>query len=389
MTGRARLLLLAAAILAAGRPAAADPYRLRADAFASTTPGVGMLVLQAEAQRPSLLTAEGLVWVGAGDRTGDVLVITVGVRDPEGRGEARLGRMLVTTGAVRPVHLDGGWLSAGSPTGPRVEVFGGLPVEPGFSPRGFDWLVGSRLSSRIEGVAVVGLSYLHRRDAGALAYEELGLDGWAQPLPWLDTGMVVALDTIRGDATDMRAQIAARAEGARLELYASRRSPSRLLPATSLFAALGDVPSEELGMAGFFRAAPRLDLSATATVESIGGSLGGEQALRARLRLDDRGDGSLGLELRRQSAPAASWSGARVTARVPLAERWAGATELEIAVPDEGGARGSAWPWGLVSVSYTPTPRWDIAAAMEASASPTAIASFGALLRASMRWGAP
>jgi hypothetical protein len=379
------LPIAALGLLGAG-DASADPYRLRADAFAAATPPVGLLVLQAEERQPSLLRAEGLVWVGAGERQGDVLVIHVGVRDPQGRGEARLGRMLVSTGAVRPVHLDGAHLSAGSPTGPRVEVFGGMPVEPGLGPRSFDWVVGQRLSTRLEDRAVVGLSYLHQRDAGSIALEELGLDGWVLPAPWLDAAVVVAMDAVRGDASNARAQVAARGAGARLELFASRRSPSRLLPATSLFAALGDVTSEELGLSGFWRAAPRLDLSATATVESIGGELGAEQTARALLRLDDRGDGSLGLELRRQGAPGASWTGARLTARMPLAARWAGATELELAAPDEGGARGSVWPWGLTAVTYRPAPAWELAGAVEAGASPSAKASLGALLRLTARW---
>lgn len=385
---RAPAVTLALALVLAARPAAADPYRLRADAFTSATPPVGLMVLQAEAQRPSLLHAEGLVWLGAGDRNGDVLVLNVGVRDPEGRGDARVGRMMVTTGAVRPVHLDGAMLSAGSPTGPRIEVFGGLPVEPGFAPRGYDWLVGNRLSTRFEDVITVGVSYLHRRDEGRVAFQEVGIDGWAQPAPWLDTALVVALDTLRGDATDARAQIAARADSARLELYASRRSPSRLLPATSLFAALGDIPSEELGLSGFWRAAPRLDLSIVATIESMGGELGAEQTARARLRLDDRGDGVLGLELRRQGAPGASWTGGRFTARLPIAERWTGAGELELAVPDEGGARGAVWPWGLLSVTWQPHPLWDVAGAVEANASPSNEFSFGGLLRLSARWEA-
>ncbi|MCC6555934.1 MAG: hypothetical protein IT372_23485 [Polyangiaceae bacterium] len=386
MRGTGRALAAIAIVLCGAGAASADPYRLRADSFASAEPTVGLIVLQAEARRPSIMDAEGLVWVGAGDRPGDVMVISVGVRDPEGRAEARFGRMLVTTGAIRPVHLDGAIVSAGSPTGARAEVFGGMPVEPSLGPRSFDWVVGQRLSTRIEDLVTVGMSYVHRRDEGRLAFEELGLDGWAQPLPWLDTSVIVALDTIRGDATDASARIAARRRGARLELFAARRSPSRLLPSTSLFAALGDVPSSELGLSGFWRAAPRLDLSATATAESIGGEPGAAQTARALLRLDDRGDGSLGVELRRQSAPDASWTGARLTARVPLGARWAGSTELELAVPDHGGARGSIWPWGLVAVSCLPAPRLELAGAIEASSSPTAEASLGALLRLTGRW---
>src|SRR5262245_17389386 len=208
MTRLARALPAAALALLGARAAFADSYRLRADAFASAQSPVGLLVLQAEERRPSLLNAEALVWTGAGDRPGDVLVVTVGVRDPLGRGEARVGRMIASTGAIRPVHLDGALLRAGGPTGPRVEVFGGLPVEPGFVARGFDWVVGQRVSTRSEDSVTVGLSYLHQRDEGRVAFEEIGVDGWVAPLPWFDAAVIAALDTVRGGASDARAQIA-------------------------------------------------------------------------------------------------------------------------------------------------------------------------------------
>lgn len=378
-------LCLAACVLAA-RPAVADSYRLRADAFAAAAPPVGMLVLQGAAKQPPWLDAEALVWLGAGERSGDVLVLTAALRDPQGRGALRFGRMLLSTGAVRPIHMDGAVVRAQMRSGPGIEVFGGMPVEPGFGSRSFDWLIGQRFSVRSDERWTAGLSYLHRRDEGRVAFEEVGLDGFVLPAPWLSATVIAAMDTARGDVTQARSAVAAHGSIGKLELFASHRSPSLLLPATSLFAALGDQPSTDVGLSGWWRAAPRLDVSATASFESIGGSFAAEQTVRATLRLDDRGEGSLGLELRRQSAADSSWTGARTTARMPLPYRLAASAEIEVAVPDHDGPRGPVWPWALVALAYRPHGLWEVAGALEAGASPSAVASFTALLRLSAGW---
>jgi hypothetical protein len=172
----------------------------------------------------------------------------------------------------------------------------------------------------------------------------------------------------------------------RVELFAVQRAPSHLLPATSLFSALGDVPSQRAGASLLWRAAPRLDLLGEGSGESLGGEPGAQALLRATLRLDDKGAGALALEGRRQSTPGASWTGVRGTARVPIGRRLAGSTELEIVHPDDPRGRGSIWPWGLLALRYQPFLHWEVAGAVEASASPTALSSVRALLRAAYAW---
>jgi hypothetical protein len=378
-------------LVIAGRPARGDNYRLRADAYGASTPATGFVVLQAEEREPSWMDAEALVWAGSGDRPGDVVVMTVRVRDPEGRGEARIGRMLLTTGAVRPLHMDGGIVTARSPWGPSLELFGGVPVVPAFGVRSFDWALGGRLSTRFDESATFGVSHLHQRDEGRIAYQELGLDAAFAPARWIDAAMLTALDVARSGVADARASVAVRGTPGRLEAFATRRSPARLLPATSLFAALGDRPSDELGLSGLWKAAPRLDVLATSAIDSIAGELGARQSLRGTLRLDDRGDGVLSLEGRRQSVPDASWTGARATLSIPIVPRLRGATELEVAVPDPVDDavvdRGSVWPWGLVALTWSITEGWELAGAAEASSSPTHTAAFGGLARLSTVWG--
>ncbi len=378
--------LLVAASLVAG--SASAQYQLRADAyFTGAEPTSGLLVLTGEARQPSWLTAETVVWLGIGGRPGDVMVVSVRARQPGGHFEARAGRMLVTAGAIRPVHLDGLELTARAPWGTSVEVFGGVPVVSDFQPRDYDWAVGGRVGQRVADVATVGISYLQLRQTGVIAYDELGLDSAVQATRWLDAAFTSAVDLDAMEVTDARASLAARFSQVRVELFAVRRSPSHLLPATSLFSALGDVPSDRAGGSLLWRAAPRLDLLGEGAIESLGGEVGGHLLFRSTLRLDDKGAGALGLEVRREGVPEASWTGVRATARLPCSARLTASTELELVRPDDPRGRGAVWPWGLVALRFRPEPRWELASALEASASPTAVSSVSALFRVSYLWG--
>jgi hypothetical protein len=142
------------------------------------------------------------------------------------------------------------------------------------------------------------------------------------------------------------------------------------VPATSLFSVLGDFASQSAGATVKWRAAPRLDLLASGAAQYVGGDYGGNGWMRATLRLDDRGDGSLGLELRRQDVSSAQWSGVRAIGSQPLGRGVRYATEIEIAVPDHPDGRGAAWAWGLMALSWRSRDGWEVAGALEASSSP-------------------
>jgi hypothetical protein len=384
---RSGAALLVAAIGALG-PSVSAPaeaqYRLRADAYVTASePTAGFVMLSSEARHRELIDADAVVWLGTGDRRGDVMVASIHGREPHGFGEARLGRMLLTAGGLRPVHLDGADVIARAPWGTSVEAFGGMPVVPELGAREFDWTVGGRLAQRVSTYGTVGLSYLHMRDRGSVSFEEAGLDALVTPTKWLDAAFMGAFDLLGMTLADARVSLAVRFSKARIELYGVRRAPSHLLPATSLFAALGDIPSQRAGGTLFVRAAPRLDLLGEGAVESLAGELGAKGLLRTTLRLDDRGDGALGLELRTERVPSASWVGVRGTARVPITRWMLASTELELVVPENPGTRGKVWPWGLVAMRFTPIEKWELAGAVEAGASPTALYAVSGLFRVS------
>ena len=376
--------------------AAADPYRLRGDvyAFGAAPTPAGLITLSGQARPSDWASAEAAVWMGTGagqgtdEVSGDVLVANILLREPHGYGDLRLGRMLVTAGAIRPLQLDGASFTGRVPRGPQIQVFGGAPVTPAFGTKAFDWAAGGRLSQRFGEVGALGVSYIQRRGEGQMAQEELGFDASLSPARWLDAATDVAVDMLHQAVTSARASVAFRSGRLRFELFALRRSPAYLLPATSLFAALGNVPSDQGGGQFWVRAAPRLDVWTSGSFDSIAGEPGGRASLHTVLRLDDRGDGAVWLEATRRWAPDASWTGARGMLRLPLAYRLTASAEVEVAFPDEPEGRGEIWPWALVAVSYSPSfARWlDVAAGAEAGATPMNAAYVSALVRASATW---
>jgi hypothetical protein len=396
-----RLMLACALVASAGAlDARGDPYRLRADAYATAPDPAGFLVVQAEAseRKTFLFDAEALVWTGVfatkvpgigsegAEARGEAVIASVRIRDVQHGLDLKFGRLLYQGGAVRPLHLDGAVAAVRSPTGATLEVFGGIPVLPDWQGRSFDWVLGGRTTQAIGGYATVGYSYWQERQAGVISHSELGFEASLTPTKSLAISSTAALDTERFGLAEARVSAVLHGRVDRVEIFGVRRSPSRLLPATSLFAALGSFDSDEVGVAGLWRAAPRLDLSATATVDRVADAPGATQSARAELRLDDRGRGAIGIEARRASLPGASWTGARAFFRIPIVPRLAGSSEVEIAIPDDPRGRGVAWPWGLLSLGYQPNDYFSVAAAVEASSSPAYQTNVGGLLRFSGAW---
>jgi hypothetical protein len=385
---RCGALALAALALVGGN-ARADPLRLRGDALAAAQAPAGLLVLSADQRTGAWLDAEALVWLGAGtaqadDAAADALVVSVAARDPAGRGTIRVGRFVATAGALMPSHLDGAHARVRLPAAFELEGFGGLAVVPHFGPRAYDWLAGGRVARRF-GTARAGVGYLERRDARILDRRELAADAWL-PLGPVELAGAAAWDAVGAGLASLDVVTTYRRRRARFEVYARHRSPAHLLPATSLFSVLGDAPARQLGGRVSHRLAPRLDVSATAGLRRADGELDEELAAEARLRLDERGTSAVSLGLRRQGSPDGSFTGGRGAARVALGARLGVATELELAVPDDPRGRGAVWPWALAALTLKPGADWEVAAGLEASASPAERGRFDALVRVSQVW---
>jgi hypothetical protein len=364
---------------------------MRGEALAQTHAPVGLLVLEGSSRERPWLEAEGLVWTGGGgedaDAEADALVILVKLRDPRERGELRAGRLVLSTGAVRPLHMDGAW-AIGRRRGVSLEAFGGSPVVPRFGERSYDWLAGGRVAYALRDLGTLGLSYLHQRDHGRPSDSEVGIDVSTAPLIVTEGALRAAWDLLQPGLADLHLSVARRFGALRGEAFVSHRSLSRMLPATSLFTVLGDAPATTGGVSAAWRAAPRLDVLGTGAARRRDDELHEDLALDLRLRLDDDGAGLLSLGGRRLGGHGSFW-GARGSLRLPLGASFSLATEVEVAVPDEADGRGSVWPWALAALGWRPSPAWEVAAAFEALSSPELTRSFQGLFRLSRRLEAP
>lgn len=375
------------ALVCFANAAAADPLRLRGDAYATTQSPAGLLTLEAAGDQGSNLSAEALVWMGEG--TGDVLVIALKAHVLHGRASTTLGRFVATVGALRPVHVDGAGARLRLPYRFDVEGYAGIPVVAGLGTgRSWDWLATTRVSRKLGDWGSAGVAYLQQRDAGQLATEEVGFDAGAAFGKDDSAAAKVAYDVASPGIASISLIATHRAGALRTDVFASHREASHLLPATSLFSVLGDVPAERGGTTLTWKAAPRLDVGCDLGARRVGGDIAPELVARAKLKLDDRGVNAVSFEARRDGVADDEWTGFRGAARIALPRSLSLATELELVIPDADRGLGRAWPWFLTAVAWDRGP-WHAAIAGEASASPTDVRRFDILGTVGRSWGAP
>lgn len=372
------------ALVASSGSAAAEPYRLRGSTFAETRAPAGLFSLETDARLSSWARAEALVWAGGGELGGelDALVAAISVAHPEGYADARLGRLILTTGGLRPVHADGLQVVARLPTRTSLELYVGSPVKPNFEVRSFDWLVGARVGQNVADVLVLGVAHLYQHEAGLRSDHELALDLAFTPIEAFGLAVRGAYDLIHSGPSELVATASFSAGELRFDARGSYRNAARILPATSLFSVLGNAEAGVGAARVFWRAAPRLDLYVDGGVRTTVQGTGEDLTAHALLRTDRAGEGYLGAEVRRVGVPGASWSGLRAFARIPLHPLVAVAIEGELVRPDEAD-RGSLWPWGLFAVQTRPAPGLDLALGVEARSSPELIRSVDGILRLS------
>lgn len=360
-------------------------YRLRADVLAASQSPSGVIALSGQAKGEDWVSAEALVWAGAGDEDEiDALIAAVRLVHPDGLGELRAGRILLATGALRPVHFDGVAGVLRAPWGTSFEAFAGSPVAPKFRYRGGDWLLGGRVAQRIADLGSVGVSVVRRTDGSELADQEIGLDAVAFPIDIVDVSARAAYDLVTYGVSEASIGGGVTLSPVRISVLAQHRSPSRILLATSVFSVLGDVASNAFLVTADWRAAPRLDVSLSAGARHVEG-WGDEVRLSSTLRLDDRGRGAVGVVLTRYGASDAGWMGARVFVRQPIVDALVASVEGELARTRDG----DVWPWALGALTWRFLPQWDAALAVEANASPTYEHAVQAIGRLGYRWSAP
>ena len=354
-----------------------------AELLLKARPVEGLLILHSGYRNSPLVEADVLAFmdVTRADVGGDVLSANIGVREPHGYGQLRLGRFILSTGAVRPVQLDGLSILARAPFGSTLEAFAGMPVAPDFGPRAFDWLVGARAAQRLHDTLAFGVSYLQRRDAGMLATEEVGGDVTLRPSAWLNINALAAWDLLTQGLAEARITGYAHSEAIELELFGSRRIAARLLPATSLFSVISDAPSTEAGANANWHAFPRLDLGSTLAFEALEHTAGYRAALRSTLRFSDDGPGEVTVEAVRRDLSDDGYSGAALYLSVPVTDALRPHASVELAAPDHPRGRGELWPWARVGASYAFGGAWLLAAALSARSTPLVSSELSGLVR--------
>jgi hypothetical protein len=373
-------------VRAQGPPESGPYLPVGVDLLMQGRPQEGLLILHSGYRNSPYVDADAVVFMGASQdgSLGDVLSVNLGFREPHGYAQARIGRFVLSTGAVRPVQIDGASVLARAPTGSTLEVFGGLPVVPELGPRPFDWLAGARIGQWLFDQRLgAGVSYLQRRDDGDLSNEELGADLSLTPLGWLAVNALGAWDLLQDGLAEARVSADAHVERSHAQLFATRRVASRLLPATSLFSVISAAPTSELGSDLSWNAFPRLDLGGTGALEGLDGRLGYRGALRTTLRFADEGGGQLGLEVTRRKLGRDGWTGASARVELPLNLRLRTHASVELVGADHPSDRGALWPWTRVGASYALGSVWLLSAAISARATPQYRSELYAMLRVS------
>jgi hypothetical protein len=376
-----------AAWLAGARARADGPVvPIGTDVLLQGRPAEGLIVLHSGYTNSAVVDADALVFVGADSSnvSGDVLTVSLNLREPNGWGSARVGRFILSTGAVRPVQMDGVSLLGRTKAGETLEVFGGVPVVPEFGPRSFDWLAGARVAQWLWGERLgVGASYVQQRDSGELAHDEAGADLTASPLPWLSLNAIGAWDLLSSGLAETTVRASAHGDDVWVQVFASRRVAARLLPATSLFSVISKAPTSELGSDVSWTAFPRLDVGGTIALEGLDAEAGYRVAVRSTLRLSDAGNADVRAEATRRELGGQGYTGCSLTSRMPLLRRVQGSTSFELVAPDHPGSGGTLWPWARVGATYLVSEHWTLAAAIGAKATPEISSQIYGLLRVS------
>jgi hypothetical protein len=377
--------------LVASGAQAQQKYGFGVEAWGQTYRPAGLVQLDARVKSYPWLQAEAQAWAGrspsAEGGNGDLVVLALRARDPKGRVDASAGRFVLTTGAVRPVHLDGGYARGQTSVGFGVEAFGGVPVTPRFQSRAYDWLVGGRAYQRLGQYGVLGASFVERRQGGREVDQEIGGDLTVYMLSWLSAAARTSYDLVSRGLSEFQLTGSLGTSLKRLELFGSVRNPSLILPATSLFAVLSNTPSAQAGVSGRMRVAPRLTLDALAGYRQAADAFGARVRVSARLWLDDEGKSAVEGEVTRDGVKGSEWTGLRGLTYYDVFTGFRLSGEVELVIADDKRQGSRVWPWGRVSARYVLREAWLFSAGVEGSASPEFVKVFSGLFRVGYQRG--
>lgn len=253
----------------------------------------------------------------------------------------RGGRMFLYSDTGRAAHLDGGSLAVNTDAGPLrfvLEAFGGVPVSTAYgeeplreahpaaatdplfyAPKGSDWArpgdasFGVRGAASVLDVVTIGLGYAQDRDLDELDREAFIGRLHVAPIRALALDGFASFDLYGREVEDAELNLSYwLSPGLRAAIYGRARTPSLLLPSTSIFSVFAGEKHAEGGVEvdGFVWNSLRWSASAE---------------LR-RAALEDGGDSTLGYRLTAGARQTLIfWPGARTALSYErLADPWFG-----------------------------------------------------------------
>ena len=191
--------------------------------------------------------------------TGDIDVAYIEGRVFDKHLQIRVGRQLLTGGAVRNVQLDGMSFAAKVWRGLGVEIYGGSPVTPRLNFSRGNALAGGRVFYRLGFDAEVGASYVYAQEDGSLTRSDFALDAW-----WRASQQVTLGGNAQWSLYESRF-----AEGRLLATWqpnrtwqitadAARTAPDLFLARNSIFSVFSEERRDEGGAEVAYRLGPAL-----------------------------------------------------------------------------------------------------------------------------------
>lgn len=200
-----------------------------------------------------------------------------------------LGRQLVSGGAARVLQLDGANATVFIGKGFGITGYAGAPTVSRFTYPVGEFAFGGRAFWRPSFGSEIGVSFLEILSGGALARQDLGLDGRWVILPNLSASAsgIMSLQEQRFASADLQVhwqilptfELFAKGEHTEADLF---------LPMTSIFSVFANNNRDSVGGGVFWQAAPRLGLYGEYNRLWVDGGHGDEAQLRATYKLARR-----------------------------------------------------------------------------------------------------
>ena len=223
----------------------------------------------------------------------------------------RLGRQLMTGGAMRATQVDGITADGVIAHGVGVQGWAGVPVQPRFAQAGGDFITGGRAFWRQGFDSEVGVSYVYALRKGYLARSDLGVDGSWTPVRPVTVSGVLQWSLEEGRLAEGRLQALWQVDK-KLQLVGdvSRTAPDLFIDRSSIFAVFSEELRNEAGAEVVYRLLQPLSLEADFHWLRVEGGHGYRTGARATYRTPY--GGSYGAELRLLDEPDNGYTLARV-----------------------------------------------------------------------------